>query len=76
MRGHAQLKARSGTVENADGSVSVSIETANLNLLNGSCPIYRPGAKEVRFVFAQPKWQRIAKANPSWRDAEMVTLRF
>jgi len=80
MRAHAQLKARSGTVENTDGSVSVSIETANLNyLLNGSCPIYilyRPEAKEVRFVFAQPEWQRIAKANPSWRDAETITLRF
>lgn len=80
MRAHVQLKARSGTVENADGSVSVSIETANLNyLLNGGCPmyiLYRPEAKELRFVFAQPERRRIAKANPSWRTAETVTLRF
>jgi hypothetical protein len=80
MRAHVQLKGRSGTELNADGSCSVSIETSNLNyLLNGTCPIYvlfRPENKELRFAFARPEWKRISAANPDWRQNGSITVRF
>jgi hypothetical protein len=80
MRAQVQLKARTGTAENKDGSVSVSIETANLNYLqNGNCPLYvlyRPETKEIRFTFAHPEWLRITSENPRWRDTQFITIRF
>lgn len=80
MRAQLQLKARSGTQLNADGSCSVSIETSNLNyLLNGHCPIYvlfRPEVRELRFAFARAEWKRISAENPAWRESGSITIRF
>src|SRR5690606_9161532 len=75
-----QLKARSGTQENKDGSVSVSIDTANLNhLLNGCCPIYvlyRAEHRELRYAFARDEWKRIEKRKPDWMKTSEITVRF
>lgn len=80
MRAQVQLKARTGTEENADGTVSVSLETSNLNyLLNGVCPtyvLYRPEQDEVRFAFARDEWARISKTTPDWRNQRTISIRF
>jgi len=80
MRAQVQLKARTGTEENEDGTVSVSLETSNLNyLLNGVCPtyiLYRPEQDEIRFAFARDEWTRISRTTPDWRNQRTIAIRF
>jgi hypothetical protein len=48
FRGQVQLKASAHAIPNADGTISLSVNTANLNyLLNGTAPL-RGGAKVYR----------------------------
>jgi hypothetical protein len=79
-RSQVQLKGRSGLTPNADHSVSVQIETPNLNyLLNGPCPLYvlyRPEEKELRYVFARDEQRRILATVPDWPEQGSVTFRF
>jgi hypothetical protein len=80
IRAQVQLKARSNTDIGTSGSISVQIETSNLNyLLNGLCPLYvlyRPEQKELRFAFAQDEWNRIEQTNPAWREQGKIVVHF
>jgi len=80
FRAQVQLKGTASVEANQDGSVSLSVHTANLNyLLNGTSPIYLLfGAKKREFwyVWAQDENRRLDAANPAWREQQEVTLRF
>ena len=80
FRAQVQLKATMSASPNQDGSVSVSVQTANLNyLLNGSSPIYLlfdAGKGEFWYVWAHDEYRRLEKSNPLWKTQETVTLRF
>lgn len=80
FRAQVQLKGTASASHNKDGSVSLSVRTANLNyLLNGTSPIYLLfDAKRSEFwrVWAHDELQRLQAANPGWREQESITLRF
>jgi hypothetical protein len=80
FRSHLQVKARTKLHPNNDGSISLKVPTSNLNyLLSGPCPLYvlyRPEAKELRYVFARDEERRVSSAVPEWKKQESVSLRF
>ncbi len=78
-RSCAQIRARTNTKENIDGSISLSIRTSTLNyLLNGICPLlilYRKSQDEFRFVFIRDEISKLEKQNPDLFDQGELTLR-
>jgi hypothetical protein len=79
-RGQGQLKSIDNPEPNADGSVSYSIETINLNyLLYGPNPIYflwLAPTDEIRYAWAKDEWRRLDAENPGWRSQGTFTIRF
>ena len=80
LRSQVQLKSTDSEARNQDGSVSLPVETSNLNyLLNGPSPLYVlyvVPRSELRYVWAYEEWRRLDAENPGWRDQQKVTLRF
>jgi hypothetical protein len=80
LRAQVQLKATDSTAINADGSVSLLIDTSNLNyLLNGPSPLYVlfvAPRNELRFAWARDEWRRLQRTNPDWAEQVSVTIRF
>lgn len=80
LRSQVQLKATDATRTNEDGSVSLSVQVANLNyLLNGPSPIYIlfiSPKNELRFAWARDERGRLDNSNPNWSAQDTVTLRF
>jgi hypothetical protein len=80
FRSQVQLKSTAKAARNQDGSVSVAIETSNLNyLLNGPCPIYFlwiSATDEMRFAWAREEWKRLDAENPVWQKQGTFTIRF
>ena len=80
FRAQVQLKGSASVQANQDGSISLSVNTANLNyLLNGPCPIYLlfdAKKREFWYAWAQDENRRLEAANPGWREQGEVTLRF
>lgn len=79
-RSKVQLKATDDQSTNQDGSVSLSVETSNLNyLLNGPSPLYilyiEP-RKELRYAWARDEFKRVEASTPNWKNQESITLRF
>jgi tetratricopeptide (TPR) repeat protein len=80
FRSQVQMKAAESLESNRDGSISLSVQTANLNyLLNGVAPVYilyDVSKGELWYVWAQEESRRLETENPSWRDQTWITLRF
>lgn len=80
LRAQVQLKSTDSSNTNLDGTVSLSIKTANLNyLLNGQSPIYVlyiAPRNELRFAWARDERRRLDRTNPEWMQQETVTIRF
>ena len=74
------MKSTDKPVQLQDGTVSLSVDTSNLNyLLNGQCPLYvlwLSPTNEFRYAWAREEWQRLDTENPGWMDHGTVTLRF
>jgi hypothetical protein len=79
-RSKVQLKATDTGTSNKDGSVSLSVETSNLNyLLNGPSPLYIlyvDPRGELRYAWAWDEMHRIERENPDWKTQGTITLRF
>ena len=79
-RAQVQLKSTDKPVQLQDGTISLSVDTSNLNyLLNGQCPLYvlwLSPTNEFRYAWAREEWQRLDTENPGWMDQGTVTLRF
>lgn len=80
LRSQLQIKATEDEGMNRDGSVSLSVQTSNLNyLLNGDSPLYLlwiVPRQEMRFVWARDEVQRLHTSDPEWMTRQSVTLRF
>jgi hypothetical protein len=80
FRANVQLKGTASVEVNQDGSVSLSVHTANLNyLLNGTSPLYLlfdAQKNEFWYAWAQDESRRLEAANPAWKQQGQVTLRF
>lgn len=80
VRAQVQLKATEETDFNADGSVSISVTTANLRYLQntrGSLYVcHVAAAKELRFLWAADVAAALDRDNPGWEQQQTVTLRF
>jgi hypothetical protein len=80
LRAQVQLKASNGIHTLKDGSVSLSVKTANLNyLLNGVAPIYiLYDAVQDKFwyTWARDEAARLEASTPIWRDQSSVTVKF
>lgn len=79
-RAQLQLKGVEAWKLNRDGSVSLSVESSNLNyLLNGSSPIYilwNAENNELRYAWARDECRRIESTNSNWRHQSSIALRF
>lgn len=79
-RAFTQIKGRTGLKENANGSVSLSLEVKNINyLLRGSSPmcfLYTPESKAIRYVWIRDEVKRIEATTPTWREQQTVSLHF
>jgi len=80
LRAQIQLKGTDSKKTNMDGSLSLQVETSNLNyLLNGPSPLYVcyiAPLNELRFLWAHDERQRIERSSPGWINQQSVTLRF
>lgn len=80
LRAQVQLKATDQPRINTDGSISLQVDTSNLNyLLNGQSPLYIlfvASSRELRFAWARDERKRLDKQNPNWMQQKTVTLRF
>jgi hypothetical protein len=80
LRAQVQLKASGGVNALKDGSVSLSVKTANLNyLLNGVVPIYLLyDSIEDKFwyTWARDEATRLETSTPKWRDQASVIIKF
>lgn len=80
FRAQVQLKGTLSAEANQDGSISLSVNTANLNyLLNGTSPIYvlfDANKKEFWYAWAHKENRRLIETNPDWRSQQTVTIRF
>lgn len=80
FRGQVQLKASAHAIPNADGTISLSVNTANLNyLLNGTAPVYilyDTANSEFWYTWAQDESRRLEAETPTWRSQGSVTLNF
>jgi hypothetical protein len=80
FRAQVQMKGTASIEANQDGSMSLSVKTANLNyLLNGPSPIYilfDMRNREFWYVWAQDEQRRLHAENQEWRKQEEITLRF
>ena len=79
FRSQVQLKTKDERL-NADGSVSVQIDPANLNyLLSGPSPLYvlyLEDRAELRFIWARDEWARIEGESPGWKQQKKISIRF
>jgi hypothetical protein len=79
-RGHAQLKGTDKPRRLKDGTVTLQVETSNLNyLLNGQSPLYFlwiAPTDELRYAWAREEWQRLEADDPEWMQQEKITLHF
>jgi hypothetical protein len=79
-RAQGQLKSIEDPKPNADGSVSYSIETSNLNyLLNGPSPLYflwLAPTDEIRYAWAKDERRRLDAEKPGWMSQDTFTIRF
>jgi hypothetical protein len=80
FRAQVQLKGVVSAETNKDGSISLSVRTANLNyLLNGTSPIYLlfdAKREEFLYVWAREEEKRLGAVNSDWKNQQEVTLRF
>ena len=80
LRSQVQLKSTDSTRTNEDGSVSLSVQVANLNyVLNGPSPIYIlfiSPKNELRFTWARDERRRLDNTSRDWLAQDTVTLRF
>lgn len=80
LRSNVQLKSIDSENEKLDGSISVSVDTSNLNyVLNGASPLYIlyvVPTKQLRFAWASDERIRIEVKKPHWQGQGSVTLRF
>ena len=80
FRGQVQMKASDHVMPLKDGSISLSVRTANLNyLLNGTAPVYilyDSPKDEFWYVWAQDESRRLETENPAWRSQDWITLKF
>jgi hypothetical protein len=80
LRSNVQLKSIDNANEKLDGSISVSVDTSNLNyVLNGASPLYIlyvVPTKQLRFAWASDERIRIEAEKPNWQVQGSVTLRF
>ena len=80
FRGQVQMKAPDHVMPLIDGSISLSVRTANLNyLLNGTAPVYilyDSPKDEFWYVWAQDESRRLETENPAWRSQDWITLKF
>ncbi|MCY1036191.1 DUF4365 domain-containing protein [Corallococcus sp. BB11-1] len=80
FRSHAQLKSTESLRQNADGSISLSVDVANINyLLNGSCPIYLLYVVPTNAMYlswARTEKRRLDNENNNWTNQETATIRF
>lgn len=80
LRSQVQLKATDSITKNADGSVSRTIDTYNLNyLLNGPSPLYilyvQP-QNEFWCAWAREEHQRLEAENPDWKKQGTIAIHF
>lgn len=79
FRSQVQLKTKDERL-NADGSVSVQIDPANLNyLLSGPSPLYilyLEERSELRFIWARDEGVRIESSNSDWKQQKKISIRF
>ena len=77
---HIQLKGTDSLKKNADNSISLQVNSANLNyVLNspiGIYVLYIDPTKELRYVWASSEYKRIERESPDWRTQGTVSLRF
>lgn len=80
FRSQIQLKGRTSVTEIANGSISLQIETSNLNyLLNGPSPLYVLYIvlrDEFRYLWAQDERDRLVAVNSNWTTQESVNIHF
>ena len=80
FRSQVQLKSTNTIQANQDGSISLSVATANLNyLLNGVAPIYllyNAQTDQFWYTWARDQSSRLEVENKDWRAQGSVTLRF
>jgi len=80
FRAQVQLKGTASVKANKDGSISLSVRTANLNyLLNGTSPIYLlfdAKNREFWYVWAHDENRRLEAANSAWKKRQGVSIRF
>lgn len=80
FRAHAQLKSTETLRQNADGSISLSVDVANINyLLNGSCPIYFLYTVQTNTMYlswVRTEKRRLDNENNNWTNQETATIRF
>lgn len=79
-RAQVQLKSTDDPAANADGSISVSIDTSNLNYLsNATSAIYFlwvESIQEMRYAWARDEWHKLDTNTPGWMDQQTFTVRF
>jgi hypothetical protein len=80
FRSQVQLKSSNTIQANQDGSISLTVATANLNyLLNGVAPIYLlydAQKDQFWYTWARDQSSRLEAENKDWRGQASVTLRF
>ena len=80
MRAQVQLKGTDSTDSNRDGSISLQVDTSNLNyLLNGASPLYIlyiAPRDELRFLWSRDECWRIEQSNAQLKKQQTITLRF
>ena len=68
IRSQVQMKSTGEAKANSDGSISLEVNTSNLNyLLNGPCPLYvlyDASNHDLWYVWAQEEQKKIQSANP------------
>ena len=80
LRGQVQLKGVTTVQRNLDGSISLSVGTANLNyLLNGVAPLYilwEATTGAFWYTWAREQASRLQTENLGWHEQRNITLRF
>jgi hypothetical protein len=79
-RAQVQLKSTDAPVTLQDGTVSLAVDTGDLNyLLYGQCPLYLlwiAPTNEFRYAWARMEWGRLNAENPEWMAQGTIALHF
>lgn len=80
FRSQVQLKGTASASRNLDGTVSLSVSSANFNyLMDGTAPLYLlfdAATDGFWYVWARDELRRLEVENPGWKGQKSVTLHF